>query len=100
MRGGAPSRAQAEDRCHRLGQTRPVTVHRLVAADSVDQKIVAIATRKLSLDQARAAPLPEAGPLPGGCVGGAGPGWRKGVYLGVCEAGKGREKGGKGMLPD
>ena len=27
---------QAEDRCHRLGQTRPVTVYKLVSAGSVD----------------------------------------------------------------
>ena len=43
---------QAEDRCHRLGQLRPVTVYRFVTGGSVDQKIVAIANRKLSLDQA------------------------------------------------
>ena len=43
---------QAEDRAHRLGQARPVTVYRLVTADSVDAKIVAIAERKLSLDAA------------------------------------------------
>ena len=43
---------QAEDRCHRLGQTRPVTVYRFVTAESVDEKIVAIAARKLSLDRA------------------------------------------------
>jgi|TARA_B110000967_G_scaffold106657_1_gene109389 SWI/SNF-related matrix-associated actin-dependent regulator 1 of chromatin subfamily A len=41
---------QAEDRCHRLGQTKPVTVIRLVTGDSVDQRIVDIATRKLDLD--------------------------------------------------
>jgi hypothetical protein len=27
---------QAEDRCHRLGQTRPVTIYKLVSAGSVD----------------------------------------------------------------
>jgi SWI/SNF-related matrix-associated actin-dependent regulator 1 of chromatin subfamily A len=43
---------QAEDRSHRLGQTRPVTVYRLVTQDTVDAKIVAIAERKLSLDAA------------------------------------------------
>ena len=43
---------QAEDRCHRLGQTRPVTVYRFVTRDSVDEKIVAIAERKLQLDSA------------------------------------------------
>ena len=34
---------QAEDRCHRLGQSRPVTVHRLVTAGTVDERIVQIA---------------------------------------------------------
>ena len=37
---------QAEDRCHRLGQTRPVTVYKLVAAETVDAKIAEIAMRK------------------------------------------------------
>jgi len=31
--------AQAEDRCHRIGQTKPVTVIRLVTEDSVDSDI-------------------------------------------------------------
>jgi SWI/SNF-related matrix-associated actin-dependent regulator 1 of chromatin subfamily A len=43
---------QAEDRSHRLGQSRPVSVYRLVTSDTVDAKIVAIAERKLSLDAA------------------------------------------------
>ena len=42
---------QAEDRAHRLGQTRPVTVYRLVTADTVDERIVSIA-EKLDLDAA------------------------------------------------
>ena len=42
---GLPDR-QAEDRCHRLGQTRPVTVYKLVAAETVDAKIAEIAMRK------------------------------------------------------
>jgi hypothetical protein len=44
--------AQAEDRCHRLGQTRPVTVHRMVLGNTVDANIAAIAARKLDLDAA------------------------------------------------
>jgi len=40
---------QAEDRCHRLGQTKTVTVYRLVTEGSVDEKIVAIAEQKLNL---------------------------------------------------
>lgn len=43
---------QAEDRCHRLGQTKPVTIYRLVTEGSVDERIVAIAERKLDLDAA------------------------------------------------
>ncbi|CAM0903332.1 unnamed protein product [Alopecurus aequalis] len=43
---------QAEDRCHRIGQQKPVTVYRLVAKDSVDEKIYEIARRKLVLDAA------------------------------------------------
>lgn len=43
---------QAEDRCHRLGQTRPVVVYRLVAIGTVDEKILEIADHKLRLDAA------------------------------------------------
>ncbi|GJP54386.1 hypothetical protein CLOM_g13479 [Closterium sp. NIES-68] len=43
---------QAEDRCHRIGQTRPVTVMRLVTRATVDEGILNIAQRKLSLDAA------------------------------------------------
>jgi SWI/SNF-related matrix-associated actin-dependent regulator 1 of chromatin subfamily A len=43
---------QAEDRCHRLGQSKPVTVIRLVAKDTVDERIVAVAEKKLDLDAA------------------------------------------------
>uniref|UniRef100_A0ACD5UUC2 Uncharacterized protein n=1 Tax=Avena sativa TaxID=4498 RepID=A0ACD5UUC2_AVESA len=43
---------QAEDRCHRIGQQKPVTIYRLVAKDSVDEKIYEIARRKLVLDAA------------------------------------------------
>ena len=43
---------QAEDRCHRLGQTKPVTVIRLVTRDTVDERIVAVAEKKLDLDAA------------------------------------------------
>jgi len=43
---------QAEDRCHRLGQHRPVHVHRLVLTNTVDNNIYDIAQRKLRLDAA------------------------------------------------
>ncbi|KAG8083056.1 hypothetical protein GUJ93_ZPchr0014g47042 [Zizania palustris] len=43
---------QAEDRCHRIGQQKPVTVYRLVTKASVDENIYEIARRKLVLDAA------------------------------------------------
>ncbi|XP_047330799.1 protein CHROMATIN REMODELING 19 isoform X1 [Impatiens glandulifera] len=43
---------QAEDRCHRIGQTKPVTIYRLVTKESVDENIYEIAKRKLVLDAA------------------------------------------------
>ncbi|KAG0454043.1 hypothetical protein HPP92_025347 [Vanilla planifolia] len=43
---------QAEDRCHRIGQVKPVTVYRLVTKGTVDENIYEIARRKLVLDAA------------------------------------------------
>lgn len=43
---------QAEDRCHRIGQVKPVTIYRLVTKDTVDENIYEIARRKLVLDAA------------------------------------------------
>lgn len=43
---------QAEDRCHRLGQTKPVMVYRLVTKSTVDQNIFNLSQRKLKLDAA------------------------------------------------
>jgi hypothetical protein len=40
---------QAFERCHRLGQTLQVTVHRLYVADSVEQSLVALQERKRAL---------------------------------------------------
>jgi len=40
---------QASDRAHRIGQTRPVTVYRLVMADTIEEKIVALHDRKRDL---------------------------------------------------
>ncbi|NEC02770.1 DEAD/DEAH box helicase, partial [Streptomyces anulatus] len=37
---------QAVARAHRMGQVRPVQVHRLLAADSVDQRLVELLARK------------------------------------------------------
>ncbi|MDV7134560.1 DEAD/DEAH box helicase [Williamsia muralis] len=41
--------AQAVDRTHRIGQTRPVTVYRLVSADTIEAKVVALQNRKREL---------------------------------------------------
>jgi SWI/SNF-related matrix-associated actin-dependent regulator 1 of chromatin subfamily A len=43
---------QAEDRCHRLGQTRPVKVYRLITKGTVDQNIYNLSQRKLRMDSA------------------------------------------------
>ncbi|KAF7133261.1 hypothetical protein RHSIM_Rhsim09G0079500 [Rhododendron simsii] len=43
---------QAEDRCHRIGQTKEVTIYRLVAKGTVDENVYEIAKRKLVLDAA------------------------------------------------
>jgi len=41
---------QAMDRCHRIGQTKPVHVYRLVTESSVEEKVVERAQQKLKLD--------------------------------------------------
>jgi len=43
---------QAMDRTHRIGQSRPVFVHRLVAAGTVEEKILAMQVRKQALADA------------------------------------------------
>jgi len=40
---------QASDRAHRMGQTRPVTVYRLLMANSIEEKIMALHDRKRHL---------------------------------------------------
>jgi SNF2 family DNA or RNA helicase len=40
---------QAVDRAHRIGQTKPVTVYRLVTEDSVEQKIMDLKKRKAQI---------------------------------------------------
>ena len=40
---------QASDRAHRIGQTRPVTVYRLVVKNSIEEKIVALHEEKREL---------------------------------------------------
>lgn len=41
--------AQAVDRAHRIGQTRPVFAYRLIARDTVEEKIVQLQARKREL---------------------------------------------------
>ncbi|WP_134772929.1 DEAD/DEAH box helicase [Ornithinimicrobium flavum] len=41
--------AQAVDRTHRIGQTRPVNVYRLVSSDTIEEKVVALQARKREL---------------------------------------------------
>eukprot|EP00040_Diaphanoeca_grandis_P013119 m.66311 g.66311 ORF g.66311 m.66311 type:complete len:1225 (-) comp23673_c0_seq2:82-3756(-) len=42
---------QAEDRSHRVGQTKPVTVYRMVSKDTVEQLMLKAANNKLELDK-------------------------------------------------
>jgi superfamily II DNA or RNA helicase len=41
--------AQAIDRTHRIGQTRPVMVYRMIARGTIEEKVVALARRKAAL---------------------------------------------------
>lgn len=41
---------QAEDRCHRFGQEKPVTIYKLICANSVDQHMLSMAERKTQLN--------------------------------------------------
>jgi SNF2 family DNA or RNA helicase len=41
--------AQAIDRTHRIGQTRPVTVYRLVSQGTIEERVVVLQERKREL---------------------------------------------------
>ena len=43
---------QAADRAHRIGQDKPVVVHRLVAEDTVEERILALQDKKRALAEA------------------------------------------------
>jgi SNF2 family DNA or RNA helicase len=40
---------QASDRAHRIGQSRPVTVYRLIVANSIEERILDLHRRKRDL---------------------------------------------------
>uniref|UniRef100_A0A0B7AEL0 Helicase ATP-binding domain-containing protein n=1 Tax=Arion vulgaris TaxID=1028688 RepID=A0A0B7AEL0_9EUPU len=42
---------QAQDRCHRIGQTKPVVIYRFVTANTIDQKIIERAAAKRKLEK-------------------------------------------------
>lgn len=42
---------QAEDRCHRIGQTKEVSIYKLIAKDTIDEAMLSIAQDKLKLEQ-------------------------------------------------
>ena len=44
--------AQAIDRAHRIGQTRPVTAYRIVAKDTVEERILELQKTKRALADA------------------------------------------------
>ncbi len=54
---------QAADRAHRIGQHRPVTVYRLVARDTVEERIVALHQHKRNLADSLLEGMSEAAPL-------------------------------------
>jgi SNF2 family DNA or RNA helicase len=43
---------QAADRAHRIGQTRPVVIHRIIANDTVEERILALHASKRALAEA------------------------------------------------
>ncbi|KZX02382.1 hypothetical protein JL49_00085 [Pseudoalteromonas luteoviolacea] len=43
--------AQASDRAHRIGQSRPVTVYRMIASNTIEEKILAMHNQKRDLAQ-------------------------------------------------
>ena len=43
---------QAADRAHRIGQDKPVMVYRIVAKDTVEERILALQDRKRALSDA------------------------------------------------
>ncbi|HWQ08774.1 MAG TPA: C-terminal helicase domain-containing protein, partial [Holophaga sp.] len=54
---------QASDRAHRIGRTRPVTVHRLVAAGTVEERVLALHDAKRTMVESLLEGREEALPL-------------------------------------
>ncbi|MDJ0789225.1 MAG: SNF2-related protein [Myxococcota bacterium] len=54
---------QAADRAHRIGQDRPVFVHRLAARNTVEERILALQTQKRAMAEAALGGAPTAGSL-------------------------------------
>lgn len=54
---------QAADRAHRIGQDRPVLIHRLVAEDTVEERILALQARKRAIADAALGEADQAGGL-------------------------------------
>jgi hypothetical protein len=48
--GSNPINAQAQDRCHRIGQTREVNIYRLVSEATIEENITKKADQKRVLD--------------------------------------------------
>ncbi|EDW03556.1 SWI/SNF-related matrix-associated actin-dependent regulator of chromatin subfamily A containing DEAD/H box 1 homolog [Drosophila grimshawi] len=42
---------QAEDRCHRMGQSRPVSIYRLISESTIEEGILMAAEEKLKLEE-------------------------------------------------
>ena len=54
---------QAADRAHRIGQTRPVVVHRLIARNTVEERILELHARKRALAEVALGGSGQAGGL-------------------------------------
>jgi SNF2 family DNA or RNA helicase len=57
------AQAQATDRAYRIGQTRPVFVHSLIVAGSVEERMLTLQQRKRNLAEAIIGPHRESAPL-------------------------------------